>query len=466
MDSQDLRNLYEAYTNVYEQQIGVPLKSASDRDAKNQLQKMIPKGEKVYTPKSTLQNAAYEPEGEEIEEDIRSRDVSARGGFDPRFDRKPTTTGSGQVRTPGGPVRTPGGPVTTPRPTGPVAQAPKPAGGLLGSLDKAARDTAGRVGEVIGREKAKSVPGANVPIIGDVIKNEGGRRGRNQAQGMYDKAKETLGNVLKQDYDYEIDEMAINPNSRFTTSAQRNAYASNQIGSKQFSDRGGYAGLKAGGGQAALKKGSSVSDVLYAGQKAKQAKAQQDFSNRINKPAQQQSTPKKPMDDFAAGGGAAKMKATGMTKDQVIAQGKKNLANSYEPDLFDVILEYLVAEGYADTNENALVIMANMSEEWRQTIIEAEVIAMKGGVPGSVKVRPSLSIPGTDIGVGPNKPVPGTFTTTTPGQREKIKQGDTHIDRGVGGMQPRQGAGPTGDERRRYNSQVARSRTPGKPMPQ
>ena len=466
MDSQDLRNLHEAYSSVYEQQIGVPLKDASDRAAKEQLKKMIPKGEKIHTPKATLQNAAYEPEGDEIEEDVRNRDVNARGGFDPRFDKRPTTTGSGQVRTPGGPVRTPGGPVSTPRPTGPVAQAPKPAGGLLGTLDRTARDFAGKLGGTYGRERASKVPGANLPILGDVIKNEGERRGRNQGQQMYDKAKETVGGLLKQDYDYDIDEMAMNPNSRFTTSAQRNAYASNQIGSKQFSDRGGHAGLKAGGGQAALKKGSSVSDVLYAGQRAKAAKAQQDFSNKINRPAQQQSAPKKPMDDFAAGGGAAKMKATGMSKDQVIAQGKKNLANSYEPDLFDVILEYLVAEGYADTNDNALVIMANMSEEWRETILEAEVLAMKGGVPGSVKVRPSLSIPGTNIGVGPNKPVPGTFTTTTPGQRDKIKQGDTHIDRGVGGMQPRQGAGPTGQERRRYNTQIAQSRTPGKPMPQ
>jgi hypothetical protein len=39
-------------------------------------------------------------------------------------------------------------------------------------------------------------------------------------------------------------------------------------------------------------------------------------------------------------------------------------------DLFDYILEYLVAEGYANTNEDALIIMANMSEEWRDSIIE------------------------------------------------------------------------------------------------
>ena len=40
-------------------------------------------------------------------------------------------------------------------------------------------------------------------------------------------------------------------------------------------------------------------------------------------------------------------------------------------DLFDYILEHLVAEGYADTNEAALAIMANMSEEWREEIVEA-----------------------------------------------------------------------------------------------
>jgi hypothetical protein len=39
-------------------------------------------------------------------------------------------------------------------------------------------------------------------------------------------------------------------------------------------------------------------------------------------------------------------------------------------DMFEQVLEHLVAEGYADTNESAIVIMANMSEEWRQSIVE------------------------------------------------------------------------------------------------
>ena len=46
----------------------------------------------------------------------------------------------------------------------------------------------------------------------------------------------------------------------------------------------------------------------------------------------------------------------------------RKLNNSY--DLYDIILSHLLDEGYADTNENALVIMANMSEEWIESICE------------------------------------------------------------------------------------------------
>ena len=54
-----------------------------------------------------------------------------------------------------------------------------------------------------------------------------------------------------------------------------------------------------------------------------------------------------------------------------------------ETDLFDYILEHLVAEGYADTNESAIAIMANMSEEWKQDIIENRGMAYSGGKPGA-----------------------------------------------------------------------------------
>ena len=53
---------------------------------------------------------------------------------------------------------------------------------------------------------------------------------------------------------------------------------------------------------------------------------------------------------------------------KTVAGGVQSLMQSH--DLYDTILEYLISEGYADTNENALVIMANMSEDWKYSILE------------------------------------------------------------------------------------------------
>ena len=46
---------------------------------------------------------------------------------------------------------------------------------------------------------------------------------------------------------------------------------------------------------------------------------------------------------------------------------ERMLRQSFDP--FDVIKGHLLDEGYADTEEAALVIMANMSENWKQSII-------------------------------------------------------------------------------------------------
>ena len=289
MDSQDLRNIFEAYNSVYEAAYtGGPV----GRDEMIAANNARAKASTSSTPKPT-------------------------GGTTPT-----TSTSGGST-----PVRSPNIGGSSPSSSG--------GGGILGSLDKTARDVATKIGGEIGAREGRSRTG-NLPILGDIGATIGRSQGEKKGGEMYDNAKKAIGGFLKQDYEY---------------------------------------------------------------------------------------------------------------------------------DAFDIVLEYLVAEGYADTNDNALVIMANMSEEWRESILEAEVLAMKKGVPGSVQVKPALSIPGTDIGIGPNKPVPGTFTTTTPGQREKIKQGDTTIDRGVGGKQSRVGAGPTSDERRRYNTELTKSRIPGKPMP-
>ena len=164
--------------------------------------------------------------------------------------------------------------------------------------------------------------------------------------------------------------IAMNPNSKYVSSSVMQNAEANRVGSKRFSDLGGNAALKAGGGQAALKSGSSVSDVLHAGKRAVASKAQQDFNNKVMNKPQPSPQVKPPMDDFAAGGGNAKMKKTGMSRDQVVAQGKKNLTNSY--DLYDIILSHLLDEGYAETPEAAEAIMVNMSEDWREDILEGE----------------------------------------------------------------------------------------------
>ena len=69
----------------------------------------------------------------------------------------------------------------------------------------------------------------------------------------------------------------------------------------------------------------------------------------------------------ATGGSGGEGGSGGPGRGSKAAKRAAALNNSY--DLFDYMMEYLIDEGYADTNENALVIMANMGEEWRESIL-------------------------------------------------------------------------------------------------
>jgi hypothetical protein len=58
--------------------------------------------------------------------------------------------------------------------------------------------------------------------------------------------------------------------------------------------------------------------------------------------------------------------------------GRKSFSMPKKPvkegfDLYDLILSHLIDEGYADTQEAANAIMANMSEDWRESIVEARM---------------------------------------------------------------------------------------------
>ena len=68
---------------------------------------------------------------------------------------------------------------------------------------------------------------------------------------------------------------------------------------------------------------------------------------------------------------------TGFAPDQVKGNAKKmammgSLKNiSSGVDIFDLVKGHLLDEGYADSEEGAMVIMVNMSEEWRKSILES-----------------------------------------------------------------------------------------------
>jgi len=86
---------------------------------------------------------------------------------------------------------------------------------------------------------------------------------------------------------------------------------------------------------------------------------------------------KRRIDDFRALGPLQKLQRKGEMERELAnlsPQQRKDVMDYYNRkesvDLFDYLLEYLVAEGYADTNKAALAIMANMSEEWKQSIVE------------------------------------------------------------------------------------------------
>jgi len=100
-----------------------------------------------------------------------------------------------------------------------------------------------------------------------------------------------------------------------------------------------------------------------------------DTATSVIKPQVQKQANKKfgPLGGMVAGGEVDKIGSQVKSGDYGGAlnravQGAGRLFNSV--DMFDIIKGYLLDEGYADTEQAALAIMANMSEEWKQSIVE------------------------------------------------------------------------------------------------
>ena len=140
--------------------------------------------------------------------------------------------------------------------------------------------------------------------------------------------------------------------------------------------------------------------------------------------------------------------------------------NKEQVDLYDIILSHLLDEGYAETQEQAEVIMVNMSEEWRESIFEATVLAAKGGVAGAVQVKQTKTPGFLGTGIGSktvSTPIPGTFTRNTPG---RVRSGPRPFDAYGSGSKGAEAemsdrSGPTDAERNRYNAAVTKNNTVG-----
>jgi hypothetical protein len=84
-------------------------------------------------------------------------------------------------------------------------------------------------------------------------------------------------------------------------------------------------------------------------------------------------SPKKKAEEIAR---RARMEAPssgpGRSRHMARAEKMEKVAKSMkeELDTYDLVLEYLLDKGFADTEDSALQIMSNMSEDWRGSILE------------------------------------------------------------------------------------------------
>ena len=95
--------------------------------------------------------------------------------------------------------------------------------------------------------------------------------------------------------------------------------------------------------------------------------------------------------------------------------------NTGYKEAYDIIFDYLISEGYADTEDSALAIMANMSEEWRDDIIEYSFPLKKSELATVEKIRKRLDDderPGSKKNSNPELPIERTSRKRNPNLRK------------------------------------------------
>ena len=88
-------------------------------------------------------------------------------------------------------------------------------------------------------------------------------------------------------------------------------------------------------------------------------------------------TPPRDWDQSANRGKGAVLNAKQKEKQRRKTVAKSSMGEGY--DLYDIILSHLLDEGYAETQEQAEVIMVNMSEDWRDDIIDEAYVDYRKG---------------------------------------------------------------------------------------
>jgi hypothetical protein len=88
---------------------------------------------------------------------------------------------------------------------------------------------------------------------------------------------------------------------------------------------------------------------------------------------EQDATPPKGQSKYDRKAPAGYMNTRKSTLQQMSSREKKawnDRGIGEEVDIYDIILSHLLDEGYAETIESAQAIMVNMSEEWRESIVD------------------------------------------------------------------------------------------------
>jgi len=120
---------------------------------------------------------------------------------------------------------------------------------------------------------------------------------------------------------------------------------------------------------------SEISDTLNDLKRLSNRKSTLGFRSRMHHPDDVRAKEKKNREKYQLSSGettAQRARRDPEFRRQMIRDRMKTMSNEGY-DLYDVILEYLLDEGYADTVENAESIMVNMSEDWRESIVEGNV---------------------------------------------------------------------------------------------